>query len=171
MLTIRSDQVQAFGSVADALFVDRVLQYLQEHHADARIELEEGPAIVQELPDEMLREFIRNGIERARAFGLTHESALAAFVVLQFETAPNFDEHPLLHRALADDRVDANQRIDRLMEKATEENWKAVKESYDSGAWYGSSQGQLAGETTLIDTPKPVRKPRKADLPEDLTDG
>lgn len=154
MLIIRLDQIQAFDSVADALFVDQILQYLREHHDGTVIQLEEGAATpVQDVGDEMLREFVRHGITRARAHGITHQSTMAAFIVLQFETAPNFDEHPLLQRVLKDDRVDANLRIDRLMERATEENWKAVRERYDPGAWYGESPGLQIGETTLIEPP------------------
>jgi len=157
MLTIRPDQIQAFDSLADAMFVDRVSEYLKKHHADTEIKVAQGESAVRDLPDKTLHEFVQNGITRARAYGITHESSLAAFVVLQFETAPNFDEHPVLQRALKDERVEANLRIDRLMERASEQNWEAVRDRYDARAWHGASQGQLGGEITLIDMPKPTQ--------------
>lgn len=172
MLTIRADQIQAFHSVADAMFIDRVSQYLKEHHADTSIRLLEGVSTVRDLPDETLREFIRNGLARARSYDLTHESALAAFIVLQFETAPNFDDHPLLRRALRDERCETNLRIDRLMEQATPENWQAVKERYDANAWLEASQGKLDGQTTLMDnSSEPRRNPGKATSPRATVDG
>lgn len=171
MLTIRADQIQAFNSLADAMFVDRVWQYLKEHHADTSIHLPEGESTVGNLADEMLKEFIRNGMTRARAYDLTHESALAAFIVLQFETAPNFDDHPLLHRALKDERGDPNLRIDRLMDQTSPENWQAVRERYDANAWLGTSQSQLDGQTTLVDTSNPKRNLSNADIHQDDTDG
>jgi len=154
MLTIRGDQIQSFDNVADEMFVDRVSQYLREHHADTAIQLPEATSTVQDLNDETLHDLVRHGITRAREYGITHESTLAAFVVLQFETAPNFDDHPLLRRVLKDDRVDANLRIDRLLERATPENWQAVKTRYDAGAWLGASQGQVDGQLTLANKPQ-----------------
>jgi hypothetical protein len=171
MLTIRADQIQAFDAVAETMFVDRVSRYLQEHHADTAIRLREGESTVRDLADEMLREFVRNGVVRARAYELSHESALAAFVVLQFESAPNFDDHPLLHRALTDDRGDPNLRIDRLMDQASPENWEAVKERYDANAWFGTSPKQFDGQTTLVDTSRPKPNPTKADIHQGDTDG
>jgi hypothetical protein len=157
MLTISPNQIQAFDSLADAMFVDRVSQYLKDHHASTEIGVTEGRSTVRDLPDETLRKFVQNGITRARTYGITHESSLAAFVVLQFETAPNFDEHPVLQRALKDERVEPNLRIDRLMERASEQNWEAVRDRYDARAWHGASPGQLGGEITLIDMPKPTQ--------------
>jgi hypothetical protein len=149
MLTIRSDQIQSFDNVADEMFVDRVSQYLREQHADTAIQLQEATFTVQELNDETLHDMVRQGVARARAYDITHESTLAAFVVLQFETAPNFDDHPSLRRVLKDDRVEPNLRIDRLLERATPENWEAVKARYDAGAWLGASQGLVDGQLTL----------------------
>lgn len=163
MLTIRADQIQAFDPVADAMFVDRVARYLKEQHAETSIRLPEGTSTVRDLIDERLKEFVRNGMVRARAYGLAHESTLAAFIVLQFETAPNFDDHPLLHRALTDERGDPNLRIDRLMDQASPENWQAVKERYDANAWLGTWQRRFDGQTTLTDASGPKPDPGKAD--------
>src|SRR5882762_6741284 len=149
MLTIRNDQIQSFDNVADEMFVDRVSQYLREHHADTAIQLPEAASTVQDLNDETLHDLVCHGITRAREYGISYESTLAAFVVLQFETAPNFDDHPLLHRVLKDDRVEPNLRIDRLLERATPENWEAVKARYDAAAWLGASHALVDGQPTL----------------------
>jgi hypothetical protein len=78
---------------------------------------------------------VRNGIARARRYGMNWESSLTAFVVLMFVAAPNFDEHPLIQRILRDDGAAPNERIDRLWEKTSEANWKTVEQDYDASAW------------------------------------
>ena len=142
MLKIRSEQMKAFGPAADSAFVRRVAGYLREKHADAGLQLSTGVSTIKEMPDDALHQIVRNGIARARAFGMSYQSDLAAFVVIMLEAAPNFDEHPLIRRILRDENVPPNSRIDRLMEQATEQNWEAVKASYDPAAWDLSPGGQ-----------------------------
>jgi hypothetical protein len=52
-----------------------------------------------------------------------------------FVTAPNFDDHPLLKRALLDNDTDPNSRLEKLIQDSTEQNWEAVRQAYDASAW------------------------------------
>ncbi|MGH9900505.1 MAG: hypothetical protein ACRD68_01560 [Pyrinomonadaceae bacterium] len=135
MLTIREEQMRAFRPAADVVFAKRVATSVRANHGDASVRLPAGTFTVRRLPEETLRRLVRGGIARAREYELSHESALAAFVVLMFETAPNFDRHPVIRRILTDENVPPNSRVDRLLEEVTEQNWEAVKQSYDAGAW------------------------------------
>jgi hypothetical protein len=135
MLTLRREQFSAFDHVAEAAFIRRVVEYLGEEHSDALVKTREAELTLGELPGADLREMVRRGVERARAYGLTWESSLTAFVVLTFVVAPNFDGHPLIKRVLQDDDVEPDLRIDRLWELTTEENWEAAAADYDAGAW------------------------------------
>ena len=135
MLTIRPEQLDAFQPQAKAAFINQLVDYLRREHADSTVQLPDRMSTVEEIPDETILEMVRNGIARARKYGISWESSIGAFVVLMFVTAPNFDEHPLIHRTLTDDSVEPNSRVDRMWERTTEENWEAVEQNYDANAW------------------------------------
>jgi len=78
---------------------------------------------------------VQNGIDRARGHGLGWESSLAAFVVIMFVAAPNFDQHPLIKRVLQDDDAPPDARIERLWHRISNQNWRAVEAYYDPNAW------------------------------------
>src|SRR5262249_29538881 len=135
MLKIRPEHMAVFHEAAEASFLRRVVQYLRERHSSVAVQLPSGITTVELIPEETLFELVENGIKRARRDGMSWESALSAFVVLMFVTAPNFDDHPLIRRVMKDDKIDANARIDHLWESTTEQNWEAVKQRYDTAAW------------------------------------
>ncbi len=140
MLKIRSQQMQAFQSVAERAFLRKLKEYLFEQHAQVAVQLPESLTVIAQIPENQLNILITNGINRARAYGISSETALAAFVVLMFVTAPNFDDHPLIKRLLKDERIAANERLDSLWQHTTEQNWQVVKQNYKAKAW------QVSGE-------------------------
>lgn len=135
MLKIRREQIKAFQPVADAAFVRRLAAHVRAEHAEAPVFLPEGETTVELLTDERLHEMVGRGVERARAYGMTWESSITAFVVLMFVSAPNFDDHPLLRRVLKDEQTDPDLRIERLWEQTSDDNWEQVEQNYDARAW------------------------------------
>lgn len=135
MLKIRAEQMKAFQDAADTAFIKKLATHLREKHGDTGVQLPSGTFLVFELPAETLETMIRTGIERAREYGFASEADLAGFVALMVETAPNFDNHPLLRRGLQDERVKLEERLQALLQHATEANWQVVKEEYDPSAW------------------------------------
>jgi hypothetical protein len=142
MLTIRQEQFDAFEHVTEAEFERRLMAYLVENHEDAVVRLPTGEFRVAELPAELLREIVRNGIARARSHDLTWESTVTAFVVIMFAVAPNFDEHPLIRRALKDARFEPNARLDEMWDSTTNENWETARASYDPAAWIPAGEAE-----------------------------
>jgi hypothetical protein len=140
MLKIRADQFEAFKPVAEAAFVRRIAEHLRNHHSDAVVQFPNEVILIKQISEERLRSMAKDGIARARSYGIDWESAVTAFVALMFIVAPNFDKHPLIQRVLKDERVAANLRIDQLWERTTEENWEAVRKNYDPAAWVAVSQ-------------------------------
>jgi hypothetical protein len=135
MLKIRPEQSEAFRPVAEAAFVAEVVDYLRKTRPQEVVRLPGGPTTIAEIPDEILSAMVRGGIARAREYGITSSSTLAGFVSLMFISAPNFDDHPLLKRALLDNETDPNSRLEKLIQDSTEQNWEAVKQAYDASAW------------------------------------
>jgi len=135
MLKIRPEHLEVFQPVAEAAFVAGVVDYLKKTLPDEVVRLPGGPTRVAELTDEILSNMVRGGIARAREYGITWCSTLAAFVALMFISAPNFDDHPLLKRSLLDNETDPNGRLDKLIQNSTEQNWEAARQSYDANAW------------------------------------
>jgi hypothetical protein len=128
MLKIRAEQMKAFQDAADTAFIKKLSAHLREKHGDTGVQLPSGTFLVFELPTETVEAMIRTGFERAREYGFASEA-------LMIETAPNFDNHPLLQRGLQDERVKLEERLGVLLENATAANWQVVKEEYDPSAW------------------------------------
>lgn len=130
MIRIRPEQLKIFEPVAEAGMVRRLVEHLRAEHAD----------YVEGLPDDILSEMTRNGVARARRYGLTLESSIGAFVALMFEVAPNFDEHPLIRHALTDASVPPDERIDELPKRVPQAHWEEAGRRYDEKAWFPEVQ-------------------------------
>lgn len=135
MLKIRTQQIEAFQPVAEATFLHSLIEYLREHHAQVAVQLPEHLIVINQIPLAQLKILVEAGIKRARTYGITSESSLAAFVVLMFTIAPNFDDHPLIQRLLQDEKVMPDNRIDTLWSHTTEQNWQIVKQNYNPQTW------------------------------------
>src|SRR5215831_1770471 len=135
-LKIRSEQIAAFQPVADAGFARRLTQYVRHApHASVTVLIPSGATPVNMIPNAVLRRMVQTGIERGRGYGLSWESSLAAFVLIMFVAAPNFDQHPLIQRVLRDDDAPPDGRIESLWSRISNENWRAVEAYYDPRAW------------------------------------
>jgi hypothetical protein len=141
MLKIRTEQIQAFQPLAEEGFEWRVVDYIKTSHAQVSIQLLTGRFTVSQLPDATLHTMVREGIRRARAYGMTWQSTITSFVVLMFVTAPNFDEHPLIKRVLKDERIKPDLRIEQLWEQTKDQNWRAAEQMYDPSAWLVQEPG------------------------------
>jgi hypothetical protein len=135
MLIVRPEQLEVFKPVADAAFADRIAAYLRRKHERAVVRLLNGPTLVARLADETLLKMVRLGIERARSYDFTWESSITTFVVLMFKVAPNFDRHQLITPALQDARIPADERVQKLWEHVTSQNWQEARDNYDPSAW------------------------------------
>ena len=135
MLILRPEQLEAFKPLADAQFADRVAAYLRRKHARAVVRLVNGPTLVERLSDETLMNMVQLGIERARSYDLTWESSITTFVALMFKVAPNFDRHHLITSALHDTRFAADERLQKMWEHITSNNWEEARNNYDASAW------------------------------------
>lgn len=135
MLKIRSEQIRPFEQDAENAFIERVMSFLRENHADEKVCFRGKKSLVAELPENDLRTMVENGVARARSYGLTWKSSLISFVVLMFSVAPNFDRHLFVWGTLRDDNIPAERRIDVIIEQMSDEDWRIIAEGYDEKAW------------------------------------
>lgn len=148
MLKIRSEQTRPFEAQAENAFIERVMEYLRKNHADAPVRLpkiESAAAGVSELTDKVLREMVIGGIARARNYGMTWKSTLISFVVLMFIVAPNFDEDGRVEKVLKNGQIPADERVEKLLDELSDEEWDAVGEKYDPAAWQLPSAAAAVG--------------------------
>lgn len=135
MLKVRTQQMQVFQSVAETAFLHKLVEYFYQQHPQVAVQIGDNLTVICQIPEKELKVLVSNGIAYARTYGITSESSLAAFVVLMFVTAPNFDDHPLIKRLLEDEKVAPNDRIDSFWQHTTEQNWQVVKQNYNSKTW------------------------------------
>lgn len=135
MLKVRAEQLDAFQSAADAALIRKMAKYVGERHAEDVVKIPSGIFLVKHLSDETLQQMIQTGCERARAYGLTWESSLAAFIVLMFVVAPNFDTRPAIQQILQEQTIPPNSRMDQLWRLTSEEEWDRANQNYAESAW------------------------------------
>ena len=145
MLVINDKQLGIFKTAAEARFESDLVLYIRTHQEGTVVQLPWGPATVEKLPASTLLTLVRTGVEQARKYGITGQSAIAGYLTIMFETAPNFDADRFLQRFLTDSDVEPNSRIDHLLERASEEDWAAVKEAYDPSAWELETETDSSG--------------------------
>jgi hypothetical protein len=120
MLKLRKEHLAAFEAQAAASFSQRVVAHLKAV----------WPAECAELGDAPLAETARAAIQRAVALGLSAEFDVVRFVDLTFILAKDFDTNPLAmwtRPILADRKVPAGARVDRLYQRMEEEFGKMEK--------------------------------------------
>lgn len=132
MYKLRADQIESLERDAERRFLVRLVDHLRQHHAD----------IVAQFPEDILREMAESGLRRAKSHGLTEESSVTAFVSLMFEIAPNFDEHPTVRQVLEDEDLDADDRMEDLLEAVSEEEWEEAHEAYDANVWFADLRAE-----------------------------
>lgn len=111
------------------------MSYFRSRHGETVVRLPGGALRLGSLPESVVAQMVRAGVGRARRYGLRGQGAIAGFVTLMLEAAPNFDGDPYLRRYLTDPDVAPDARVDHLLERALELDWIAVKEAYDPAAW------------------------------------
>jgi hypothetical protein len=135
MFKIKSEQIRMFQPDAEEAFVVRVMEYLVENHPDATVQLPAETTTVAKLTDEVFRELVRGGLNRARNHGIEWQSTLLSFVVLLFIVAPNFDRHPKARRFFSETETIDDAAMENLMDEMTDEDWEAIEKRYDPQAW------------------------------------
>jgi hypothetical protein len=125
MLTIRREQVAAFQSAKDGVFARWLVTYLHAHH----------PTLLGGLPDAELERRVHAGLARARGHGLRDERLIAAFILLMFQHAPDFDTRERLRRRLTEGGRTAEWRFSELVAHTTPEEWAEVRQARDDAAW------------------------------------
>jgi len=141
MLRIRREQFNAFQPVADTEFFLRIVEYLQKEHPQTVVRLQRGPTLISRLSDASLLELVQKGVSRARSYGLIQESSISGFVVLMFQAAPNFDQHPTINQALIGDQIPPDGRMQNLLSKTPSSVWAETRERYDPAAWHATPKG------------------------------
>ncbi len=135
MLKIRDEQMGAFQETAEAAFAKSTVAYLRETHPETVVQLPSGKCKVAHLPDDVIYDMVWDSFQKAHTYGIDWQSTLRAYTVIRFVAAPNFDDHPIIKRILNDESVPPNERVDKLWENTTEQNWEAVAKNYNPDTW------------------------------------
>ncbi|MDC0749145.1 hypothetical protein [Polyangium mundeleinium] len=118
MLTLRRGQQKAFEPLVEDALVEGIFVFLRQCPDPE----------VHRLDDAHLRAAIRAGVAQGRAFGLTWQSSLGAFVGLSLVVGPRFHEHPAVRAVLSDESIPQDERIRLLGERLSDEEWEAAAE-------------------------------------------
>jgi hypothetical protein len=113
MLKIRKDQMEAMDQLAVKHFEERTTEELKQSF----------PKHARLLGEGKLRQRVRDGFARARAYGLSSRNGLRLFVELIFLLGNSFDTDPQVSWAaqiLNDSAADEATRVDRLFQKTAD---------------------------------------------------
>ena len=135
-LTVRREQMEVMGGVAQANFERRIADHLRQSYSTSIVKPADGGEFtVNELAEDKLNGLVHAGVSKARSYELTHESSIATFVTLMFDVAPNFDRHRLCAVLLGDEEKIPDQRVDEVLSVLTEKNFEAIRKDYDPEGW------------------------------------
>jgi hypothetical protein len=143
VFTVKSEQIRLFQPEAEAAFARQVFDYVKENHAADGVATVHGKSRVGELPDDVLRQMVEDGIRRGRDYRIEWQSTLLTFVVLLFMTAPNFDEHPKVSSFFVGAETIDDAALESLLDEMTDEDWDEVENSYDPQAWNLSFEEEI----------------------------
>jgi hypothetical protein len=132
---IRSEQMEVFDAIRQRDFERQIAEHLKAQHGGIAIPTTNGPIAVSDLSTDNLVTMVRYCIAKARAYGVTWESGLAAYAVLAFRLGPNFDEHPAIRRELTNAAVPANSILDHLCCVISAKQWDEAKTACGVEAW------------------------------------
>jgi hypothetical protein len=121
---IRQPQVDMLGLAMVHNFVRKVAGMLRQ----------EFPAFVEKLGDDELRDRVWMGLARARSHGIRRETTLAGFITMMFVVGPDFDRTPRMAGILADEAVDPDRRMERVLE-LPQQAWSDAVEAARAGGW------------------------------------
>lgn len=153
MLTIGKTQADPFNEEA---WMRDLCLHLRSYHSEA----------VSGLDDQKLRQLVKEGLDKARAYGLTEPSNTAFFIALLFEIGPKFDENPHIQGIMngegtADERIQELRPHFPLSERAKEWHRKQAEEKAKQEAEQIVPM-DVAEETT----PEPAPEPEPTPEPE-----
>jgi hypothetical protein len=122
---LQSLQISHLLQQESPVLVNRILAQVRENH----------PGHLQS--DEALRRSIIAGLKRARVHGLHTDDLLTEYVLVMFEIAPNFDQHPVIAQVLDDARLPVEERWDRIFAEDLDPAWQETAQPgfCDQGFW------------------------------------
>jgi len=104
LLQLNERQMASMQEVTDAVAATRIGRRLRKSL----------PSELDDKPDFWLQSFCELGIARARAWGMSSERSLQAYISLLLVLGPRFDEDEGVQAVLRDQRVPADARIFQL---------------------------------------------------------
>ncbi len=140
MLRIRAEQMEAFRAEREAALAVELAAYLRKVHGAEILRLPQGDQRLEALPEDQLQALVREGLIRARAYGLQSAASCYAFVTLMFVVAPNFDAQPNIQKVLKDPALWDEYRIDWLWYRTEGSDWEEARKAYDSRAWQSTDE-------------------------------
>ena len=107
-------QMTVFDSDLRERFASRVAQMLRTDH----------PGDVEMYDDDELLDLVNQGLDRAKAYGLTTDEDNETFVSLLFTVGWYCDRHPEFHRYLTDEAIEPGDRMRYLLEGTDDNDWE-----------------------------------------------
>jgi hypothetical protein len=104
-MIIRDGQMDALSAECRTNFENAMVQHVTET----------WPAMAAELGRERLQAIVHDGIERAKAYGITGERNASRFIDVLFQLSPTFDTSlGWAYRILTDQVLSATEKMDRI---------------------------------------------------------
>jgi hypothetical protein len=132
MPKMTSEQIDALVAGDDEQLIRTVLAYQQREYGN----------LLNGVPEDMQIGMIRNGIAKARSYGLQRAGNINAFVALMFEIAPEFDRQPDIQRVLKDPTIAPENKIQALMDRVPAQAWEDAGKHISSQTWFPELRDQ-----------------------------
>lgn len=125
MMRLGPEHIEALRPQSERAFAYEILDFMHNRH----------PELLAGMPEEAVLDRIVAGVKRAKHYGFTRHRSYAAFIVIMFEIAPNFDDHPRIKAALTNPGIPPDYRIGSFEDATTERDWVEAEALNYPKAW------------------------------------
>jgi hypothetical protein len=132
-MVVRPKQMAVFAEEANQRFERHLADHLRERHGNLPVHTSTSTMPLKSIEDSDLLALVRECIDKARGWGLTWESSIAAFAVLMFLNGPDFDQQPAIRAELENRAVPADSLPDHVASAVPETVWQQVRADYHGG--------------------------------------
>lgn len=143
MITVSKEQMNTFYMADKEIFINEMLEEIKK----------DIPSVNKYFHPKMLYDAVAYSLDRAIANGFTDDLDIRTFVGLMFIIGPDFDQHPEVHKLLADSSLSTEERWDVLTEASEfSDILEELSTPSHQNTWFPEAHGSIekAYPTTYI---------------------
>ena len=123
-IQLRREHLDVFPETDDTALIDEILAFIDY----------ERPGAFESMDQRTVIQMVTTAIAKARRYDMIVAADIAAFGVIMFDVAPNFDEQPQIQACLANRLMPGRLRLRAAVTICSDAAWQEAEDNADPGA-------------------------------------